>query len=265
MRASVALTARIAECGRLCNRMCGRLCRCMRAGVADNAVCACLCGRLSAYIHAGVADTACVHCAQENYNLTQQQESYRSRCTSPWRNEAHTPFSPPPPQASICPTGNAQDTKAVDTTPHLQKLVQSRPPRHPSALYPVHSTFKDLCFLTLHASPSVCHLKLLAPKPHIIVAVHNASRVRFVGPNPYAAPALGYGNRELLPPVCTIHRSLPSTTLLSKGATVLHNPAHIHCYFSPPQHCLEASGDFSPGLLPYTDGYVWYMRSTILN
>ena len=61
---------------------------------------------------------------------------------------------------------------------------------------------------------------------------------------PKPSPALGYGFRESLPPVCSIHRSLSCAAILQAHMTVLHNPTQFHCYFASPHCCLYVPGDF---------------------
>ena len=46
---------------------------------------------------------------------------------------------------------------------------------------------------------------------------------------------------------------------------MLHSPTHFHCYFSPPHHCLEASGGLSFRLLQHTDGEMQHTENQNLD
>ena len=154
------------------------------------------------------------------YNPIQQQKSCGSRCCFPQRDAAQTCFYPPPSQHP--PTGNTPDKKAADAAPLPQTIGPK--PSTTSTDTPAHPTQR--IYRPLH--PHTLHLQIcvVLPQPHVRVPVHNASKLKSVGPNPHAAPVLGYGIREWLAPVCAIHRecdarSAHAATLVSYKGKVL--------------------------------------------
>jgi hypothetical protein len=85
-------------------------------------------------------------------------------------------------------------------------------------LYTPHTA--DLRFFaSSHYAHSQVYFTPRCSLPHSAfrVPVYYGHRVHIACPNPHAKPALGHGVRELLPPVCSTHRSLSSAVFFTSA------------------------------------------------
>ena len=99
-------------------------------------------------------------------------------------------------------------------------------------------------FASSHCThPQVCFPPHCSPPHHASEFQSNVLAEYKQLAKPLMLHPLGYGVKESLPPVCSIHGRLSSAAFLQAHVAVLHKRTNFHFYFAS-RH--QAPGDLSP-------------------